>query len=203
MTRTDLNGRRSDGVISDAWEYHEKGPKEGGDQRCICTIETDGMVYVGIAIWTANSHGWFQNGAPLMGRVLAWRPLPEPAKGRWVRGKLVNAVDAAHLAAQAEWPSNGDVKTAAKAHYVSLVGDDTDYESGDPDVDRMQEELHEAMRAALQSIRPPAGVVSDEWEGEIECCDAKGVWMILSDNCPFVPGEKVKITAPRHAPTKD
>jgi hypothetical protein len=47
---------------------------------------------------------------------------------------------------------------------------------------------------------------SDEWQGEIECCDAKGFWLILSDNCPFVPGQKVTIKAPRAAtgipPTK-
>ena len=37
---------------------------------------------------------------------------------------------------------------------------------------------------------------SDEWQGEVECCDAKGFWLILSDNCHFVPGQKVTIKAP-------
>ncbi len=88
------------GEVDDGWEYYERGPKEGGDQRCLCTIEQDGMVYVGVAIWTAlakfNSGGvaagkWLQNGTPIAGRVLAWRPLPEPARGRWLSGKLINA----------------------------------------------------------------------------------------------------------------
>lgn len=78
------------------WNYHDKGPAEGGDQRCICTIETDGMVYVGIAIWTTILKRWFQNGTPLNGHVLAWTPLPEPAKGRWYRGQLIGATDSIH-----------------------------------------------------------------------------------------------------------
>ena len=73
----------------DGWEYRETGPKEGGDQRCLCTIKTDGMVYVGVAIWTANFKKWFQNGTPIHGHVLAWMPLPEPAKGDWYRGQLI------------------------------------------------------------------------------------------------------------------
>jgi len=78
-------------VERDGWEYYEKGPREGGDQRCICTIkEPGGMVYVGVAIWTANFGKWFQNGSPIHGHVLAWRPLPEPAKGRFIRGVLTH-----------------------------------------------------------------------------------------------------------------
>jgi hypothetical protein len=60
-----------------------------GDQRCICTFEQDGMVWVGIAIWTGNFRKWLQNGTPITGHVLGWMPLPEPARGRWVRGILV------------------------------------------------------------------------------------------------------------------
>lgn len=37
--------------------------------------------------------------------------------------------------------------------------------------------------------------LEDTWTGEIECCDSKGFWLILADDCPFVPGQKVTITA--------
>lgn len=82
----------------DNWDYKNRGPKEGGDQRCLCTIEQDGMVYVGVAIWTVlarsnsgevASGAWLQNGTPIVGKVLAWQKLPEPARRHWVSGVLV------------------------------------------------------------------------------------------------------------------
>lgn len=85
-------------VPVDDWDYQNRGPKDGGDQRCLCTIQQDGMVYVGVAIWTVSARfnsgavaagAWFQNGNPLVGKVVAWRPLPEPARKRWVSGVLV------------------------------------------------------------------------------------------------------------------
>jgi hypothetical protein len=51
-----------------------------------------------------------------------------------------------YLAAQAEWPSEEDVRKACAAHDA--------YGSGVVETP--------AMRAALQSVRPPVGVVSDE-----------------------------------------
>lgn len=44
-----------------------------------------------------------------------------------------------------------------------------------------------------------ARVPAESWTGEIECCDAKGFWLVLADNCPFVPGQRVTIAAaPSH-----
>ena len=80
----------------DGWNYCDRGPAEGSDQRCLCTIEQDAMVYVGGAIWTALAKAgglttgmWFQNGNPIVGNVIAWQKLPEPARGRWSSGKLI------------------------------------------------------------------------------------------------------------------
>jgi len=87
-------------IEEDGWNYRDIGPAEGGDQRCLCTIEQDAMVYVGIAIWTAGakfnsgavaSGAWFQNGNPIVGKVIAWQKIPEPARGRWSSGKLIGA----------------------------------------------------------------------------------------------------------------
>jgi hypothetical protein len=50
-----------------------------------------------------------------------------------------------------------------------------------------------AMRAALEAAQPQPGRV-DEWHGEVECCNAKGMWLIMADDCPLVPGQKVRIT---------
>jgi hypothetical protein len=48
----------------------------------------------------------------------------------------------------------------------------------------------------LQSIHAErARVPAESWTGEIECCDAKGFWLVLADNCPFVPGQRVTIAA--------
>ena len=44
-----------------------------------------------------------------------------------------------------------------------------------------------------ESAKPAQAV--DVWTGEIECCDDKGFWLVLADGCPFVPGQKVTITA--------
>jgi hypothetical protein len=51
----------------------------------------------------------------------------------------------------------------------------------------------------LRSAAPEAAPV-DGWVGEIECGDAKGMWLVMTPNCPLVPGQRVLVTA---APTRE
>jgi hypothetical protein len=106
----------------------------------------------------------------------------------------------AHLAAQAEWPSEEDVRNACAAHDA--------YGSGVVETP--------AMRAALQSVRPPAGVVLGSWIQDPDCIPrpiiaACRVAIQREFGISGTDGyykrilEKVfKSLAPsRHAPTKD
>lgn len=70
---------------ADGWEYYSK--PSGGDCRKIVTLEQSGMTWVGIRAF-ANG-GWINNGEPERADVIAWRDLPEPANGRFVRGQLI------------------------------------------------------------------------------------------------------------------
>ncbi len=74
----------------DGWCYHDK-PKEGGDARKIVSIELGGMVWVGIRAWNHTKRIWMNNGEPNHERIIAWRDLPEPAKGYFVSGMLYGA----------------------------------------------------------------------------------------------------------------
>lgn len=66
------------------------GPEDGADPRCLVTLEEDGMRWVGIRAWNANTGQWLNGGEPERARVMAWQPLPVPASGYWQHGKLVN-----------------------------------------------------------------------------------------------------------------
>lgn len=70
----------------DGWEYQTK--PEGGDCRKIVTLEQDGMVWVGIRAFNAITGQWLNGGEPERARVLAWKDLDQPAKGRWIDGRL-------------------------------------------------------------------------------------------------------------------
>lgn len=71
------------------WNYTNNPTKEGGDSRKLCTIDVDGMTFVGIRIWVSGRSRWESNGEPCPHEnVRAWQDLPEPARGRWYRGKL-------------------------------------------------------------------------------------------------------------------
>jgi hypothetical protein len=53
----------------------------------------------------------------------------------------------------------------------------------------------------LEALRPaPEAAPVDGWVGEIECGDAKGMWLVMTPNCPLVPGQRVLVTA---APTRE
>lgn len=110
---------------------------------------------------------------------------------------------AANLAAQAEWPSDEDVRTACAAHDA--------YGSGVVETP--------AMRAALQSVRPPVAVVSDEMR-ELYAAASKGFhtsessgadsyythkskFHTLKDLQDFSAAWTKVMLASRHAPTKD
>jgi hypothetical protein len=120
----------------------------------------------------------------------------------------------AYLAAQAEWPSEADVEIACRAYGIAANGLGFAYKA--------------AMRAALQSVRPPAthaefmamgeaahrefdkidaalrppvGVVSEpEWIGSLrnELMQSKS-----THNFTFTRDEVMALLASRHAPTKE
>jgi len=71
----------------DGWEYQAK--PDGGDCRKIVTLDQDGMCWVGIRAYNATTGQWLNGGEPERATVLAWRDLDEPARGRWIHGKLV------------------------------------------------------------------------------------------------------------------
>lgn len=76
---------------ADGWNYGRCEIPNGGDARKFCTIDTsDGMTFVGVRIWISARQRWESNGEPVTGEtVRAWRDMPEPAQGRFVRGKLL------------------------------------------------------------------------------------------------------------------
>lgn len=73
----------------DGWEYQAK--PNGGDCRKIVTLDQDGMCWVGIRAFNATTGQWLNGGEPERAAVVAWRDLDQPARGRFVRGKLVLA----------------------------------------------------------------------------------------------------------------
>jgi hypothetical protein len=75
---------------SDGWNYTPT-PSGDGDNRKLCTLEQDGMTWVGIRIWSSqHGHGhWEANGEPCPHeKVIAWQDLPDPARGYWYRGQF-------------------------------------------------------------------------------------------------------------------
>lgn len=70
----------------DGWNYGTY--PEGGDCRKFVTLEQDGMCWVGIRAFHHEARRWVNNGEPEIAKVLAWRDLHDPARGRWVRGQL-------------------------------------------------------------------------------------------------------------------
>lgn len=75
----------------DGWNYFDPGRcgENVGDGRKLCTLDQDGMMWVGIRFWSGGR--WLIDGEPQPSteRVLAWRELPSPAKGYWQRGLLI------------------------------------------------------------------------------------------------------------------
>ena len=77
-----------------AWEY-SGNPEEGKDARCIVTLLDAGMTWVGIRAWNHQGKYWMNGNERERCQVLAWKPLDDPAKGRWVRGQLIGATPVA------------------------------------------------------------------------------------------------------------
>ena len=101
---------------------------------------------------------------------------------------------AAHLAAQAEWPSEDDVDRVAKM-IADAVGNG------------MREKYESIARASLQSVCPPVGVVFEE-----DVRIAREAYRSAFDAENMAPIEQIKLAAirralesyaSRHAPTKD
>lgn len=75
----------ADGSV-DGWIY--VGFPEGGDCRKFVTLEQDGMAWVGVRAFNHQRRFWQNNNEPERATVIAWRDLPEPARGRWERARF-------------------------------------------------------------------------------------------------------------------
>lgn len=80
------------------WNYNKPVPPNG-DARKIVTLSQNGMVWIGIRAFNHNTRGWVNNNEPEIARVIAWRDLPQPARGRWEHGRLFPMDDCADLVA--------------------------------------------------------------------------------------------------------
>ena len=69
------------------WRYNG-APEAEKDARHLCTIMQDGMVFVGVRAWDFKHNRWMSNGEPTGELVIAFMPIPPPARGRWVGGIL-------------------------------------------------------------------------------------------------------------------
>lgn len=77
-------------IDQQGWNYSRSPFENGKDMRKLCTLlNADGMVWVGIRIWSEPAQQWFNNSEPETVRVLAWMDLPQPAAQRWTRGTLL------------------------------------------------------------------------------------------------------------------
>ncbi len=72
----------------DGWLYSRPADPIG-DGRKIVTLVEAGMTWVGIRAWSSEHRRWLNGGEPERAEIVAWRDLPEPAKGWWDRGILV------------------------------------------------------------------------------------------------------------------
>ena len=70
------------------WEYHDD-PPPNKDSRKLVTLESEGMIWIGIRYWNFQERRWYNGNDPEVARVRAWLDLPEPAKGVWVHGELI------------------------------------------------------------------------------------------------------------------
>ena len=71
----------------DGWNYTEK-PIDGTDSRKFVTLEQNSMLWVGIRAWHSTERRWYNGNEPEQATILAWRDMPDPAKGFWQRGQL-------------------------------------------------------------------------------------------------------------------
>lgn len=75
-------------ISKDGWNYHNHIP-EHGDARKLVTLELDGMQWIGIRAFHHQGRYWMNNNEPEAATVIAWRDLPEIARGFYDRGKLI------------------------------------------------------------------------------------------------------------------
>lgn len=71
---------------ADGWNYNGY-PKDGDSQKLV-TLKDRHYHWIAIRTWDNKSRYWMHNGEPERTLVLAWRDLPEVAKGFWSYGKL-------------------------------------------------------------------------------------------------------------------
>lgn len=71
----------------DGWDYTGH-PEAGTDARKLVTLTENGMAWIGIRAWHHENQYWMNGGEPERATVLAWRDLPEIARGYWHRGQL-------------------------------------------------------------------------------------------------------------------
>ena len=72
----------------DGWTYAPSYPPPDGDARKIVSLEMDGMVWVGVRAFNHATRKWMNNNEPSGERVVAWRDMPEPARGFWSHGRF-------------------------------------------------------------------------------------------------------------------
>ncbi len=72
------------------WEYM-LNPVEGDARKFVTLLDADNMVWVGIRYWHFQERRWYNGNDPEKATVIAWANLPQPAKGRWYRGQLIEA----------------------------------------------------------------------------------------------------------------
>lgn len=58
-------------------DWKETIPPDHGDCRKLVTLEKDGMIWVGVRVWSGAR--WLNSGIPEPANVLAWDDLPAPA----------------------------------------------------------------------------------------------------------------------------
>lgn len=65
----------------DGWNYSRPENQDGRDARKFVTLSQDGMKWVGIRAWHLTESRWYNGNEPELAKVLAWREMPEIAKG--------------------------------------------------------------------------------------------------------------------------
>ncbi len=87
------------------WNYLGKPPASGDCRKIVTLMDQDGMMWVGIRAFEHSRQIWINNNEPETARILAWRDLDEPARGRWEGGRLYYADDAIE-----DIPSDGRIR---------------------------------------------------------------------------------------------
>ncbi len=70
------------------WNYKDP-PADGSGTDCrkiVTLLQDNGWTWIGIRAWDGKR--WLNNNEPENTPVLAWRDLPEIARGRWIHGEL-------------------------------------------------------------------------------------------------------------------